>query len=75
MMTISKAAADELRASARSAALSAEMNRVSQNRHNPFIKAGVVDVDAYIVFNSQFNEFISHEPKKFMAMIDRDMRL
>jgi len=75
MNTISKAAADELRELSRSAKFAGEMNTVSRNRYNPFMKAGDVDIDAYIAFVSQFNEFINHEPKKFVPMIDRDMRL
>jgi hypothetical protein len=39
------------------------------------MKAGDVDIDAYTAFVSQFNEFINHEPKKFVPMIDKDMRL
>lgn len=42
---------------------------------SPFIKDGKVDVDAYIEFVTQFNEFINHEPKPFKPMVDRDMRL
>lgn len=75
MNTISNAAADELRELARSAEFADEMNSVSRTRHNPFMKAGDVDIDAYILFVCQFNEFINHEPKKFLPMIDKDMRL
>jgi hypothetical protein len=51
------------------------MRYLSEHRHNPFIKDGEVDVDAYIEFVQQFNEFINHEPKPFKPMIDKDMKL
>jgi len=75
MNTISEAAADELRELAGSAKFAGEMNSVSRTRHNPFMKDGDVDIDAYTAFVSQFNEFINHEPRKFVPMIDKDMRL
>jgi hypothetical protein len=75
MKMISKAAADELREMVRSAKFADEMNSVSQSRHNPFIRSGDVDIDAYLAFVSQFNEFINHEPRKFVPMLDTYMRL
>lgn len=75
MITFSKEAADELREMAGSIALKNDMEAIARGRHNPFIKAGRVDVDAYISFVSEFNEFINHEPKPFKQIIDKDMRL
>ena len=75
MKTISQAAADELRELSQSTKFADEMNLVSRSRYNPFLMAGDVDIDAYIAFISQFNEFINHEPKKFVPMITNDMRL
>ena len=74
-ITLSKKAEKELRSLARSAALKKDMATMSASRHNPFSKAGIVDADAYILFVSAFNEFINHEPKPFVHMIDKDMRL
>ena len=36
---------------------------------------GVVDVNAYLDFIDQYNEFIGHKLKPFKPMIDIDMRL
>ena len=74
-MTLSKAAMVELRELSRSEALRRDMDVVLRSRHNPFINAGVVDVDAYIFFVSAFNEFVNHEPKPFVPMQCSDMRL
>ena len=52
-----------------------EAEALREKRHNPFIKDGRVDIDAYIEFVTQFNEFINHTPKPFKKIIDRDMRL
>jgi hypothetical protein len=74
-MTLSREAEQELRSLAHSAALKNDMAAITVSRHNPFIKAGIVDADAYVFFVSAFNEFINHEPKPFVPMIDKDMRL
>ena len=74
-MTLSKKAEKELHSLARSATLKKDMATISASRHNPFSKAGIVDADAYILFVSAFNEFINHEPKPLVHMIDKDMRL
>jgi len=55
--------------------LKEEMQALRLQRHNPFIKNGKVDIDAYIEFVTEFNEFINHAPKPFEQIIDCDMRL
>jgi hypothetical protein len=65
----------ELLRLAKSKSLREDMRYLSANRHNPFIKDGRVDIDAYIEFVTQFNEFINHEPKPFKPIIDREMKL
>jgi hypothetical protein len=72
---ISKKAENELREMAGSLALRRDMETVAKTRHNPFIKDGIVDVDAYLLFVGEYNAFINHEPKPFARMIDKDMRL
>lgn len=52
-----------------------DMKIMERRRHNPFMKNGKADVDAYIRFVCDFNEFINHEPKLFSRIIDRDMIL
>lgn len=74
-MFFSSKAADEVRRTALSGLLRKDMDTVAVQRQNPFIKEGRVDVDAYIEFVTQFNEFTNHEPKPFQRMIDKDMRL
>ena len=46
-----------------------------KERYNPFMRNGKVDIDAYIEFVTEFNEFINHAPKPFEKIIDHDMRL
>lgn len=52
-----------------------DMRRLVENRHNPFIKDGKVDLDRYIDFLNGYNEFINHTPKPFKPMQDRIMKL
>jgi hypothetical protein len=56
-------------------ALKHDAEVLKEKRHNPFIKEDRVDVNAYIEFVTQFNEFINHTSKPFRKIIDRDMRL
>jgi len=74
-MKISKKAEEELRKFSCSEALRKDMETIASNRHNPFVKEGRVDVDAYIEFVTQYNEFINHTPKPFARIIDKDMKL
>jgi hypothetical protein len=74
-MTLSPAAEREFRELAESNAFRKDMETIRANKHNPFVKDGKVDVDAYLEFVEQYNEFINHEPKPFRRMIDKDMRL
>ncbi|RME66675.1 MAG: hypothetical protein D6778_04365 [Nitrospirae bacterium] len=54
---------------------SEDIEHLRRNRHNPFLKEGKVDIEAYLQFVTEFNEFINHAPKPFRRIIDRDMRL
>jgi hypothetical protein len=60
---------------AESTSLRDDMRRLSESRHNPFLKDGRVDIDKYIDFLNEYNEFINHTPKPFKPMIDRIMKL
>lgn len=55
--------------------LSDEMRGIRKQRHNPFVKEGRPDADAYIAFISEFNAFVNHRPKPFRRIIDRSMSL
>jgi len=52
-----------------------DMRYLAENRHNPFLKDGKIDIDRYIDFLNAYNEFINHTPKPFKPMIDRIMKL
>ena len=74
-MTLSPEAAKELLDLANSESMRRDMETIASRRHNPFVKDGEVDVEAYIEFVTGFNEFINHQPKPFKPMIDKNMRL
>jgi len=74
-MKLSKEAEKELIEIAKSVNFKKDMEILNKRHDSPFIKDGKADVDSYIEFAAQFNEFINHEPKPFKPMIDRDMRL
>jgi hypothetical protein len=74
-MKLSPAAQKELIELAHSESFKEDMDALAVRWRRPFLKDGEVDVDAYIVFVTAFNEFINHEPKPFNPMLDRDMKL
>ena len=74
-MKLTEGAEKELVELGKSEDLKKDMEMLRAQWKSPFIKDGEVDIDAYIEFVQQFNEFINHEPKPFEPMIDRDMRL
>jgi hypothetical protein len=74
-MSISDKAAKELLELSKSDSLRRDMQTVASQRHNPFLKDGKIDVDAYIEFLTGYNEFINHEPKPFRQIKDKIMKL
>jgi len=74
-MKLSRKMSEELLELAGSEGLRKDMEMLKEQWKDPFVKDGRVDVDAYIEFVMQFNEFINHKPKPFKPMIDRDMKL
>jgi len=74
-MNISQEAEKELVSLGRSEALRDDMDKLKSSWLSSFIRSGRIDVDLYIEFVSQFNEFINHRPKPFRPMIEKDMKL
>lgn len=74
-MSISKKMQDEMLFFARSNSLREDMDRLASQRRDPFTMKGNVDLDLWVEFLTAYNEFISHEPKRFLPMIDRVMKL
>ena len=60
---------------AESESLRKDMRRVSESRHNPFLKNGEIDIDSYIEFLDTYNAFINHQRKPFKPMMDRMIKL
>ncbi|MDY6853434.1 MAG: hypothetical protein SWO11_01810 [Thermodesulfobacteriota bacterium] len=60
---------------AESLSMKEDMKRLSALRHNPVIIDGKIDMDRWVEFLTQFNEFINHQPKPFRPMIDKVMKL
>lgn len=48
---------------------------MAANRHNPFLVNGVVDLDKYIDFLNDYNEFAGHIRRPFRKIIDKKMLL
>ena len=74
-MKILRKAERELVEHAGSDSFRKDMEILNRRHPSPFMKDGKVDVDAYIEFVTQFNEFINHRPKPFRPIIDRVMKL
>jgi hypothetical protein len=72
---LSDKAEKELVDFSRSEPLGRDMEIVTSNRHNPFVRNGTADADAYVEFVTEYNEFINHRPKPFVPMGDKVMKL
>jgi hypothetical protein len=58
-----------------SVSLRDDARRLKESLHNPFIKDGAVDIDRYINFLNEYNEFINQRQKTFKPIIERIMKL
>ena len=67
-MTISEMAKAELK-------LYAQTELFRDREENPFQQNAHIDVDAYIAFNDQFNEFTNHASRPFRPMAEKDLKL
>lgn len=74
-MKLNKEEKKEMKDLAKSASLRRDMELLSQRRHNPFEATGEIDIDKFLLFLNQYNEFIGHSQKTFCRIIDKDMRL
>lgn len=52
-----------------------DMRQVERQRHNPFIANGKLDLNKFLTFLTEFNQFVNHKARPFLKIIDRDMRL
>jgi len=75
MPRLSKEEREELKEFAKSSAFKSDLRKILQNRHNPFIVEGRIDLDRFIKFLSEYNRFINHTPKPFRKIIDRKNKL
>jgi hypothetical protein len=74
-MTLSIKEKEELVALAKSSSFKEDMQYLAAHRHNPLIVDGKVDLDRYITFVTEYNEFINHQPKPFKPMVEKIMKL
>ncbi len=74
-MKISESEKRELLRMADSESLRDDMRYVSEHKHNPVMADGSVDLDRWLSFLNDFNEFINHEPRPFRKITGRNMKL
>jgi len=48
---------------------------MKRNRNNPFVKNGKVDLDIYLQFLNEVNEFMGHPVKKFVPITGKNFKL
>jgi len=70
-MSLPESVREELAQYAHSESLKEDMKKVARSRRELFID----NPDAYIEFLCQYNDFINHEPKPFVPMVEKDMKL
>ena len=52
-----------------------DYRKMEQHSHNPFLVNGRVDLDKFIDFLNEYNDFFGHKKRQFSKIIDKDMRL
>ncbi|MBL7050234.1 MAG: hypothetical protein ISR96_12040 [Nitrospira sp.] len=72
---ISKDSRQEILDLAGSDSLREDMRFIAENRHNPVMEKGEVNLDRLLEFLNGYNEFISHKPKTFKRMLEKVMKL
>ena len=65
----------EMLETAGSQSLRKDMRHLAAKRQTLLLHDGKVDLDKFIEFLNEYNEFISHQPRPFKPMIDRVMKL
>ena len=55
--------------------LKRDLRKIAQNRHNPVMVNGEVDMDRLLTFLNECNSFFNIKKKPFRRIIDKDMRL
>ena len=73
--TLSQQDKRELLEMSRSRRLREDFRKISENRYNPFLINGVVDLNRFVSFITDYNEFINHARRPFRKIIAKDMRL
>ncbi len=52
-----------------------DFKTIADQRHNPVLRDGCVDMDRLITYLTEYNAFINHTPKPFKPIIDKIMKL
>lgn len=71
MARLSKQEREEFVSLSKSPKLKEDLRHFSDNRHNPFIINGDVDVDTFVKFLTEYSYFINHARKPFRKIVNR----
>ena len=64
----------ELLEMAGSQTLRDDFKKMAENQFNPFMVDGVVDLEKYVGFLNDYNEFLNHAGRPFQRIVAKDMR-
>jgi len=62
---------EELRKIAKSFNLRNDLRKIAENRYNPFVINGKIDLDRLLTFLTEYNYFVNHTSKPFRRILDR----
>ncbi|MCK5655571.1 MAG: hypothetical protein KAI03_04680 [Candidatus Aureabacteria bacterium] len=71
MVRLTKQEREEFVSSAKSFKLKEDLRHLSDNRYNPFVINGDVNVDAFVKFLTEYSYFINHACKPFQKISDK----
>ncbi len=75
MVKLTKEEKKEIKTLAKSKKLKEDFRKISNNRYNPFVINGKVDIDKFLNFLNEYNQFINHTPKPFKKILTRYNKL
>lgn len=75
MVKLTKLEKEEFKKITKSKKLKEDLRKILTNRYNPFIVDGKIDIDIFLDFVNEYNQFINHTPKPFRKILTKINKL
>ncbi len=75
MTKLTKEEKKEIKTLAKLKKLKEDLRKILNQRYNPFVINGEVDIDKFLDFLNEYNQFINHTPKPFKKILTKKNKL